>query len=235
VTNSPNVRAIVFDLDDTLFPKRQFTHGGLKAAAEALETLCGVHAPRTFIDLFEAGQRKKIFDLGLERLGIEPSKELVSKLDRAYREHEPQITLYQDAARLLDWIPFDIPLAIVSDGWEAVQRRKLVALGISERFSVCLFNFDLGKQWHKPSTRPFEAVERELGLTQTELMYVGDNPAKDFGAPTELGWQNVWVARADGIHAGVRPNPAHRIDHRLESLDGLAEILASASQSEQEA
>ena len=69
--------------------------------------------------------------------------------------------------------------------------------------------------WAKPSVEFFRAVERELGLSPDELLFVGDDRVNDCEGPLEAGWLARWLVR-DGRHDGP---------HVIRSLQELATVV----------
>ena len=54
------------------------------------------------------------------------------------------------------------------------------------------------------------------------MVYVGDNPTKDFKAPRDLGWLTVRLRHAQGEHARTEPvSAAFRADAEIATLDDL--------------
>ena len=37
-------------------------------------------------------------------------------------------------------------------------------------------------------------------LNPADIVYVGDNPVKDFQAPQQLGMKGIWFRNADGLY-----------------------------------
>ena len=65
---------VAFDLDDTLYPEREFVHSGFTAVAQYLDDLGIIEAESFFTtatSLFTTGARGNIFDLVLERLAVD--------------------------------------------------------------------------------------------------------------------------------------------------------------------
>jgi putative hydrolase of the HAD superfamily len=219
------IRGVVFDLDDTLYPEREFVRSGLAASAAWLEREHGVAGlfeeawPR-----FAAGERGRLFDHALERLGHAAPPELIAELVAVYRAHEPAIALAPDIVRLLDRLHVRGPLALLTDGYHVAQQQKVKALGLARwcRPIVCTDAF--GRAHWKPSPKGFLAIQDALGLAPQELVYVADNPAKDFRAPRALGWCTIRLRRPGGEHAGAEPaGPADAADCTIEAL---AELLS---------
>jgi putative hydrolase of the HAD superfamily len=223
-------RVLVFDLDDTLYPERDYVRSGFRAAARWLEGAHGVPAA-AFFDacwgLFEGGLRGSTFDEALARLDAR-GPGVVAGLVAAYREHEPEgLTLFDDARDALDRFGARGPLGLITDGPLGVQRAKARALGVEPRFAAPVYSDALGGRdaW-KPSPRPFLEVMRVLDAAGADCAYVADNPRKDFKAPRALGWRTVRVRRAGGEHALAEPEgPEWAADVELATLDALDDAL----------
>lgn len=202
---------VVFDLDDTLYFEREFVVSGFGAVERRLMALGhpASGACALFLSLLDRDGSGRVFDDGLSALGIEPSPGLVSDLVDTYRHHVPTLTPGPGIQSLLDELAADgIRLGLITDGAVDIQTGKLVALGLDERFEIVLPTDALGPDrvgW-KPSTRPFEAVETETGLTGSELVYVGDNPDKDFIGAAARGWHCIRYRRPEQLRA-ERPTP----------------------------
>src|SRR3990172_3845218 len=91
-------RAVVFDLDDTLYPEREYVRGGFEAVARwASESLGG--GPQAVFDelggLCGAGVGRAPFDRGLRRRGRAAEAERAEMIE-AYRRHPPRLAPYPD-------------------------------------------------------------------------------------------------------------------------------------------
>jgi putative hydrolase of the HAD superfamily len=153
------------------------------------------------IDSFRAGARQRIFDDALDRAGIIPSPLAISRMLQVYRQHRPDIALADDVLRLFARLPPNVAVAIITDGFLDVQRRKLRALGLHAQgvaLAVCTDRW--GKSFWKPSRRAFEHVEAFFGVGDGALVYIADNPTKDFQAPSALGWGTIQIKRAGRLY-----------------------------------
>jgi putative hydrolase of the HAD superfamily len=199
-----NPKAIVFDLDDTLYLERDYVRSGFQATGEWFRVEFGMpdFAQRAEA-AFRIGGRGKIFDGVLISYGITPEPELVGRLVEVYRNHSPSIELLEDARICLNALRGTRPLALITDGPSRTQRSKIHALGIASFFDSIVVTGDFGSEFSKPHPRAFLCVEESLGINGERLVYVADNPMKDFQAPRKLGWQTIQVLRKHGIYANV--------------------------------
>lgn len=203
---SPGLSAVVFDLDDTLYPERQFVAGGLRAAAEWAAQRVPRPARaigREMERLAETGGRGRTFDLWLHENGL--PGEWAQALVEAYRAHRPRLELFPDAGRALERLRRRVKLGLVTEGDEKSQRAKLAALGLDGVLdAVVILGWDEQERW-KPSPEPFARALAALAVPGPEAAYVGDNPAKDFRGARAMGMRTVRVRRPGGMHSGREP------------------------------
>ena len=114
----------------------------------------------------------------------------------------------------------------MSDGYLAVQRRKLAALHLVDHFDAVVFSDQWGRESWKPSTQPFAAVLESLSSDAKRSIYIADNPLKDFFGARRLGMFTVQVKYAKGEYALLSPpSPQHAPNLTLESLTELAAFV----------
>lgn len=222
------IHTVVFDVDDTLFPERQFVLGGFAAAGEWLRDrrqVDGFAARAT--ELFEAGRRGRIFDEALGLLGIGTDADLVSELIRVYREHRPRLALFPDAQRVLHSLVGRVNVALITDGFARVQRNKIAALGLDPRIELHVVTDELGgREYWKPNPEAFCVVMRHYPGPPAGFVYVADNPRKDFIAPRALGWRTVRVRRSGGEHYDYFATAAEAAEVTISELTELMALLA---------
>ena len=211
---------LVFDLDDTLYPELSYVHSGFRAVAAFLDPLLGVPAETLAIGMIaeEAAQgRGQVFDNVL-RQHSRWSKTLVAACLRAYRQHQPEISLFPDAERALTRFAGQ-PLYIVTDGHKEVQARKVVALGLTGRVRHAYLTNRYGRHRAKPDPHVFQLICRREGVPPEEVTYVGDNVRKDFVGIKPLGFNTVRILR--GNYAHLEADAAHAADRSIRTLDEL--------------
>jgi putative hydrolase of the HAD superfamily len=225
-------RLVVFDLDDTLFPEREYVNSGFAAVDRAIRRRFDHHGfEEVARELFESGVRGCVFDEALLRLGLSPDRPTVEKLVEIYRNHVPAIRLFDDVPRALDQLDGRARRAIISDGPLPSQRRKVAALRLGLRFDPIVLTDIWGRAFWKPHERAFQTVEAATGCTGSDCVYVGDNPTKDFLAPRALGWRTIRLRRPGCEHAGVEAEGAADVECSV--LDDLGSILATETRVEE--
>jgi putative hydrolase of the HAD superfamily len=199
--------ALVFDLDDTLYPESAYAWSGFDAVAAAFEDILGprVRSAERMRRLFDTPDRARIFNAILRDRGIKPTEDLIGRMVAAYRSHVPNIELHSDAEAALRRLHGAHKLGLLTDGFAVAQHAKIDALGLRDRLDAIIVTDDWGREFWKPNARAFEEMGRTLATPAERCTYVADNPAKDFIAPNALGWTTIQIKRPDGVHA---TNPA---------------------------
>ena len=96
------MKAVIFDLDDTLFPESEYALSDLWVVGAQIEDVFADRGfYRTAARLFAQGHRGRIIDEALTALEICVRPDLVESLVVLYRNHVPEIRLYEDAARAI--------------------------------------------------------------------------------------------------------------------------------------
>ena len=223
---------LIFDLDDTLYPERDYAIGGFRAAAAWAEQTLGVPVSvERMLAALDAGQLGQLFGTVLAEAKPGHSAEDLKGFVRAYGQHVPRLALFADAAAALDhWQP-RAKLGLITDGHAATQHAKIAALALEPRFVEIIATGALGpdRTYHKPHPKSFEMMQAALAVSGDRLVYIGDNLAKDFLAPNALGWTTVWIDRpshrAQRIHKHREAAPGGAPHHVVHDLRDLAKVL----------
>lgn len=209
----------IFDLDDTLYDEASYVRSGFRAVAEWGEQRFGQDAAESFSEmeaLLARDGRGRVFDDWLR------GRSTVREAVKVYRHHEPRIALSPSAAKLLDaWT--DKRLYLVTDGHKVVQAKKVAALNLADRFERCYLTNRYGRISAKPSLRCFDLIRQRERVDWSQVLYVGDNPAKDFVGLNAVGALTVRVLT--GRHSGDRALAGYEASYRISSLDELPELL----------
>lgn len=224
---------LVFDLDDTLYLERDFARSGFAAAGGWLERTYGEGGLAPICEaLLEGGRRGSIFNEALGLMGIEASEGLVANLVRIYRSHEPAIRLCPDVEQFLNARPAGFTAGMITDGPAATQYAKFRALELDAWIGKVVYTHALGPGFGKPSARPFEMLELWAPPDRFTLVYVADNPLKDFVTPRARGWRTIQIDREVKIHKVSAPDAAHAAHARIGTFAELDACLCRLGRAE---
>lgn len=219
---------VAFDLDDTLYLERDYVRSGFRAVAEYAVQDTDVLTEDAFIFLwhdFLAGVRGSAFNDLLTRFPKVAERRGVRELVQCYREHAPSITYLPEVEALLQELRAEgVPLAVISDGPLVSQAAKAEALGVAHYAEPVVLTDAWGQDFWKPHVRAFETVAEAFGLPAEQLVYVGDNPDKDFHAPAQLGWRSVRL-RLPGQVREALPHDAVPPTYEVGSVAALRALL----------
>jgi putative hydrolase of the HAD superfamily len=157
--------------------------------------------------------RRALADQGVEDQSL--AEELAQRFETERRaRREP----FADVAGALDALGDRFALAVVTNGASCLQREKLEASGLAERFECVVVSSEIGVG--KPDPAIFAYALRMLDTTAEEAVMVGDSLPKDVDGALAAGLRAVWVNR------DARPRPQGRPDLvEIDSLASLAEVL----------
>lgn len=210
------IRAIGFDLDQTLVPRERAFAGFLQAecanAAGRPLDLARVAA----LDLRGHGPKEPLLAYLAAALGW-PERDHDARHRRfvagmlAALQPDPRVTA------LLARLGARFPLALVSNGTSRAQRGKLAKLCLEPYFELVLISEEVGCK--KPDPRMFTPLLAAWQLPAAEIAFVGDDPRKDVEGARGVGLTPIWIAEG---RAWPLPSPA---PSSLESVLALEALL----------
>jgi putative hydrolase of the HAD superfamily len=188
-----NVDGVIFDLDDTLYSEKEYVRSGYKAVASLFPEVPNMEKKLWYV--FERGGRA--IDEVLKTEGLLEFKESAVK---EYRSHKPSINLYAGVDKLLDRLKgMGKKIGIITDGRPEGQRAKLEALHL-EVDEIIVTDELGGIEFRKPNVMAFMHMQQRMGIEFSKMVYIGDNPQKDFLAPLKLGMQCIYFKNKDGLY-----------------------------------
>jgi putative hydrolase of the HAD superfamily len=209
------LKAVLFDIDDTLFPTTEFA---LRARRDAVTAMVatGLEFPEqvVFEELLEViSEFSSNYDQHFNKL--------LNRLDpKGERHRNPALIVAAGVAAYHDTkfhnlVPFDdvIPLmeyirsrgwicGIVTQGWTTKQAEKLIRLGLVPHLdrNAIFISDTIGI--NKPNPKLYQFAARSLDLVPKQVMYVGDNPAHDIAPAIALEMPAVFAKRSSKWREG---------------------------------
>jgi len=224
---SMQIKAIIFDLDNTLFDYMKMKREATRAAARAMVD-AGLKANRTELS-------QKLFDHYLD-YGIESDDAFQQYLLKTYKKLDYRILAAAVNAYLrekaLHLLPYPgvietlkslkkrgLKLAIVSDGLRLKVWMRLNAAGLDRFFDTVVTYDDTGKK--KPAKEPFLKALSHLRVKPHECLMVGDCPEKDIVGAKACGMITCWAKYGSRFKVSVVDFVFNDIAEILEVLDNF--------------
>jgi putative hydrolase of the HAD superfamily len=227
-----NVKCVIFDLDDTLYPEIEYCKSGFRAVAADISSRYSLQAETVYGHLwrfFSSGDRKKVFNNILDEFSIKYAPDEISRLVNHYRNHLPQIKLDPQFKTVYESLRKRVRLGLLTDGYMPAQELKVKSLGIEEYFDIIIYTELLGRENWKPSSAGFELIMGRDNFAPAQYVYVADNPAKDFIAPNRLGWRSVWLNKKDKVHRNSPVNDLQKGEFEISELIELQDIITNGN------
>ena len=212
---------IVFDLDEVLYDEKTYVISGFRAVSEFLEKDEAIPKKIIFEYLKRRlkNGRERIFNDLLDNFRIYSQKNL-KKCISVYRTHTPKIKLYSDAKDCLKRLK-NYPLYIVTDGNKIVQKNKIKALNLENHIKKIILTSNYELRNSKPSTFCFQKICDMEKTSPTNLVYIGDDPHKDFVGLKREGFKTIRLFK--GRFKNERLSKEFEADYKIKSLKEINE------------
>lgn len=210
-----SIEGVIFDLDDTLYSEKLYIRSGYNKIAKYL---VDDTAADKMWEYFEGG--KPAIDSYLKDIGMEEKK---AECLSIYRNQMPDIKLYDGVLTMIDNLKkHGIKVGIITDGRPEGQRNKLIALGLDQLVDDIIITDELGgEQFRKPNDISFRIIQNRWRIPFENIVYVGDNPAKDFQACRQLGMQSLYFRNKDGLHSTI----VECSEKTIETMEEIVSIM----------
>jgi len=227
----PTFRAILCDLDNTLFHwdpcderGRLAAHAALKQAADVSfdEFMVLHHTVRQELKHRLTGQgsnhnRILFFSAMVDRLLNQPRPALVLTMyQRYWQAFFATMKPHADAHRVLSQLKRNHKIAMVSNHVAQPQLDKVVRLGFEPYFAAIVVSEDAG--FEKPDPRIFHTALAKLGVDAKETVMIGDHTKGDIEGANRAGLKTIYMA--EFTNGEPAPACADHVVHRL------ADVLA---------
>jgi len=190
-----DARAVLFDLDDTLYPLRRFVASGFGAVAAHLEATRQLDADAVLNVLEQAsadGFAGRELQACARRFAL--PGEVVPELVEVIRRHEPRLRLPRESLSALQALRPGWKLGVVTNGFPDIQARKAAALGLPALVDAIVYASEHGAGGGKPDREPFDEALRRLGVPADRAVFVGDDELCDVYGAGLLGMRTVFLA-----------------------------------------
>ncbi len=217
------IRAILFDLDNTLVDFLRMKQGAVDAAVLAMVDV-GLDVPvsearrRVWAIYDQEGiEFQEVFDHFLkDHYGAINYKMLAAGIIAYRKAREASMVLYPHVrSTLVELLRRGYRLAILSDAPAKQAWLRLCALEVHHFFDTVITFEDTGLR--KPHPKPFQRVLAALDMKPQQALMLGDWPERDMAGAQALGIRTVFARYGDAFE--VSHSGADR------DIDDIAELL----------
>ena len=221
---------LTFDLDDTLYEEITYVKSGLSSVSNYLYKKYSIPKKDSmaFFNKELSKDRNKILDKTLKKFKIFSKKE-VKKCLSIYRSHTPKIKLHPQVNQVFRKFSEET-IYIITDGNKIVQKNKIEALGISKKVKSCIITSNYGLKYSKPSPYCFLEICKKENIQPNELVYIGDNPNKDFVGIKKLGFKTIRIL--SGRYKNVKKRKEYEAQITIKSLSQITKKLIYSTMKE---
>ncbi|MBY0098614.1 HAD family hydrolase [Mesobacillus maritimus] len=230
-----NIKAIFFDLDDTLHDHHApFARAIIPLITSSESQLNTVDMYKTFRYYSDVlwkeydGGEIPLDQLRIERIvrtlkdyEVEVSNEKAIRFQQSYENELNTLTLFPEVPMLIKELKkVGVEVGLITNGPIQHQRMKIQQLGLDEYFleNHIFISDQVGKA--KPDPYIFEVAAREIKLPSENLLYVGDSWENDVVGPMKAGWNAVWFN-----HRGKHPLTDHKPIAEINTLSTLLALV----------
>jgi putative hydrolase of the HAD superfamily len=198
-----NIRAVAFDLDNTLWDVEPVIARAENQMHEWLRQHCPRIPERLTAEDMRAAREKlardephnahdftylRIASLARHARECGYSEEVAEHAFEVFFTARNQLEVFADVQPSLDRLRARYALATLSNG-----NADLARIGLAHLFVVSLNARQVGVG--KPHPRCFERLAQELSLEPAQILYVGDDPLLDVEAARACGLRTAWMNR----------------------------------------
>lgn len=220
------IKAVVFDLDNTLIDFMRMKNTAVEAATKAMID-AGLDFPYAEIkgridEIYrEKGiEYQQVFDNLLNHFIGRMDHKILSAGIVAYRTaREAELNTYpQVIPTLIKLIKMGIKLGVVSDAPSREAWLRLTYIGLHHMFDA-IVTFDDSKE-RKPSPVPFNLVLKRLGVDAKDALMVGDWAERDVVGAKSVGMKTAFAKYGDTFNT-----LNHEADYEINSVAELVDIV----------
>ncbi len=196
------IKAILFDVDNTLVDFMRMKHKSCESAIDAMIN-AGLkikkdEALKILFELYEKHgiEYQKIFQKLLKRVNKRIDYRIMAHGIIAYRKvRETFMAPYPNTMKTLIELKKNYQLAIITDAPTTQAWMRIVAMSLEDFFSAVITKGDVRKQ--KTSQIPFKAALRKLNIKPEEALMVGDRISRDIETAKKLGIKTCYARYGD--------------------------------------
>ena len=197
------IKAVIFDLDNTLLDFMKMKEYAVKAAiAGMIEAGLDINPDESYeniIGIYEekGWENQQVFNDFLNKtIGEVNNKYLAAGIVAYRRAREANLMAYPNVNKtLLALSKSGIKLGVVSDAPSREAWMRIYYLNLYHYFDVVITFDDSGER--KPSPIPFQLALDGMGLRPEETIMIGDWPERDVVGAQQIGMKTAFARYGD--------------------------------------
>ena len=212
------MKILIFDLDDTLIDEQKYVQSGFNYVANKIsKEFSKTNIKKNFNKILFKNGRENIFDIFFQSYS---KKKMIQKFVKLYRNHRPNISLKVEAKELLKKLKrLKFSTYLVTDGHKLAQLRKINKLQLNKYFKKIYITHEYGHKKMKPNLYCFRLIKKKEKVKWSEIVYIGDNPNKDFVKLNSVGANTIRVLT--GPYKNLKVNKNFDAKYKIKNLSSL--------------
>jgi putative hydrolase of the HAD superfamily len=150
------------------------------------------------------GYRRSAWRLALADQGVIDGPLSEELAERFGLERRARHEVFDDVGAVLDELSDSATLALITNGASDLQREKLEASELGDRFAAVIVSAEFGIG--KPDPTIFEHALAQLGADKRDAVMVGDSVDRDVDGAVAAGLRGVWINRFGERRPDGRPD-----------------------------
>lgn len=219
------IKAVVFDMDHTLFDRYATIRAVMPAFCEAFDV--ALSADEAADLLIKYDKKLNIFGWPMVFNKLKSN----GMFNTAPHFAQYAAFLYEHFSQTSVDYPFTIPtlqklrengykVAMITNGDNEIQAAKIDNLGYTPYFDEILISGDC--DFEKPEPEIFIEMAKRLGIQPQEMVYVGDHPVNDVDGSRNAGCTPIWVKTY-----GVWIEDIEPAEYEVDDISFIPDLLES--------
>ena len=236
------MRALIFDIDDTLYDLSEPFVRTFKKYYEGIYEIDVIQLfkyVRIYSDeVFEASESGEIsmddmyayrIQKAFEKFQINISREDALKFQHTYEKFQRKISISNRMKNCLDHlVQTSVFTGLISNGKYEHQMDKVKILELAKWFPKENIIISEGCGYSKPDVKIFKYAEKMWNLDPKTTWYIGDTFQNDIEGPGRAGWHTVWYNH----RKNEMPEDALKPDEIVTTEAELTELIMRLSHGE---
>ena len=220
------IKAVLFDLDNTLLDFMKMKQNAISAALDSM-IFSGLdidkeQAEKKIYKIYDnhGYEYQEVFDLFLTELIGKVDYKILAKGIISYKKaKEDSLSLYKNVnSTLVSLSKLGLKIGVISDAPSREAWIRICSVNLENIFDTVVTLHEKGI--HKPSPEPFKQAMKDLDVDPSETIMIGDWPERDIKGANEVGMVTAFAKYGDTfntINSGA--------DYELKDISDLISII----------